>query len=393
VGKELVFIDAQGKNQAIDLGLHTYKEAADAGQTVPQYLATQFPTDAAKHGSPFEQLCEQTGIFVKGNKEFGIRPSTVGEVLNPKQDAAAITKEGVPASRILFPAVILGVIEDKLATDLKTSVAGLDMMIAVDDSIASDKFERPVLNFSNPEAARSAPVGQLALPQSMLTITASDVARKIPSWAIGMEISEQAQRSTTLDLVGLAVGRQAAVESNEKAYAYILSFLNGDTDYAIAALSSIAGKVVAASTLDADATAGKLTQTAWIKWLARNAHKRTIDLVVTDLAGAMAIENRVGKPTNQNDNPNSPRIDTLMQVVNPSWTSTVKIFLTNDVNWPAGTIMGMDTRYAVHRVKSLTAEYSAIEQFVLKRSTAMRVDKGELLYRLFDEAFEVLTLT
>jgi len=393
VGKELVYIDAQGKNQAIDLGLDTYKSAADANQSVPQYLATRFPTDASKYGSPFEQLCEQTGIFVKGNKDFGIRPSTVGEVLSPKQDAASITKEGVPASRILFPAVILGVIEDKLATDLKTSVAGLDLMIAVDDSISGDKFERPVLNFSNPEAARSAPVGQLALPQSMLTITASDVARKIPSWAIGLEISEQAQRSTTLDLVGLAVGRQAAVESSEKAYGYILSFLNGDSDYAISALSSIAGKVVAASSLDAAATGGKLTQTAWIKWLARNAHKRTVSLVVTDLAGAMAIENREGKPTNQNDNPNSPRIDTLMQVINPSWTSTVKIFLTNDPNWPAGTIMGMDTRYAVHRVKSLTAEYSAIEQFVLKRSTAMRVDKGELLYRLFDEAFEVLTLT
>jgi hypothetical protein len=42
-------------------------------------------------------------------------------------------------------------------------------------------------------------------------------------------------------------------------------------------------------------------------------------------------------------------------------------------------------------VASLTAQYSAIEQFVLKRSTAMRVDSGEVVYRLFDEAFEVLT--
>ena len=360
---------------------------------MPQYLATAFPTDAAKHGSAFEQLCEQNGIFVKGNKEFGIRPSTLGDVLNPKQDAATITKEGVPASRILFPAVILGVIEDKLATDLKTSVLGLEKMIAVDDSISGDKFERPVLNFSGPEAARSAPVGQLALPQSMLSITASDVARKIPSWAIGLEISEQALRSTTLDLVGLAVGRQAAVESNEKAYAYILSFLNGDSDYSIAALSSIAGKVLAASSLDAAATGGVLTQKAWMKWLVRNHGKRTINLVVTDLDGAFAIQNRTGRPVIVGDNGVSARINTNERIVNASWTGDVDIFLTDDPNWPAGTIMGMDTRYAVHRVKSLTAEYSAIEQFVLKRSTAMRVDKGELLYRLFDEAFEVLTLT
>ncbi|VTU32246.1 hypothetical protein H4CHR_02973 [Variovorax sp. PBS-H4] len=393
MGKELVYVDAAGNQQALDLGLHTYKAAAAAGQTVPQYLATQFPTDAKKHGTAFEQACEQAGIFVKGNKEYGIRPSTMLDVMDPKQEAAAIVKEGVPASRILFPAVILGVIEDKLATDLKTSVAGLERMIAVDDSINGDKFERAVLNFSNPEAARSAPVGQLALPQSMLTITASDVARKIPSWAIGMEISEQALKSTTLDLVGLAVARQAAVESNEKAYGYILSFLNGDSDYGIAALSSISGKVVAASSLDTASSGGTLTQKAWMKWLIRNHGKRTINLVVTDLDGAFAIQNRTGRPVVVGDNGTSARINTNENVVNASWNGDVDIFLTDDVNWPTGTIMGIDTRYGVHRVKSLTAAYSAIEAFALKRSTAMRVDKGELLYRLYDEAFEVLTLT
>ena len=126
-------------------------------------------------------------------------------------------------------------------------------------------------------------------------------------------------------------------------------------------------------------------------WLTQRTNKRMITHVVTDIAGAMAIEGRAGKPVVTTDNPTSNRIDTLFQVINPMWPSQVKIFLTNDVNWPAKTIMGFDGRYGVTRVKSLTAQYSAVEQFVLKRSTAMRIDKGELVYRLFDEAFEVLT--
>jgi len=47
----------------------------------------------------------------------------------------------------------------------------------------------------------------------------------------------------------------------------------------------------------------------------------------------------------------------------------------------------------VHRISSTTAQYSAIEQFAMKRSTMLRFDKGDMVYRLFDEAFEVLTLT
>lgn len=387
---DLVIVDARGDKKPVDLSVELYKTAADAGLSLPQHLANLYPTNAEKQGSPMAQLLEQCGIFVKANKEFGIRASSMDDVMNPKQAGSAITRDGVPASRLLFPAVILDIIEDKLSVDYATNPNGLTSMVAMDESIQGDRWERPVINFSAPEAARSGPVAQLSLPNSMMTITASDKSMRIPSWAIGMEISEQALKSTTLDLVGLAVARQAAVEANERANGYILSLLQGDVDTAQTALSGFAGKVQTAVSLDATATSG-ISQKAWLTWLSQRSNKRAISHVVTDLAGAMAIEGRAGKPTNVNDNPNSPRIDTLFTVINPTWPTNVKIFLSNDPSWPAKTIMGIDARYGVHRINSLTAQYSAVEQFVLKRSTALRIDKGELVYRLFDEAFEVLT--
>lgn len=390
MAKELIVVGANGDKSPVDLSVGIYKDAADAGMTLHQHLANVYPTNAEKHGSAYEQLLEQCGIFVKGDKSYGIRPSSVDDVLNPKDAASAITRDGIPASRLLFPAVILDVIEDKLQVDYDSNPSALTSMLAQDLSIAGDRWERPVLNFSNPEAARGQAVSQLSLPNSMLTITASDKSQRIPNWAIGMEISEQAMRSTTLDLVGLAVGRQAAVEGNERANGFILSLLNGDTDLGMVALSAISGKVQTAVSMDPAATSG-ISQLSWLTWLTQRTNKRMITHVVTDLKGAMAIEGRAGKPVVVGDNPNSKRIDTLMEVINPSWPAQVKIFLTNDPNWPAKTIMGFDSRYAITRVKSLTAQYSAIEQFVLKRSTAMRVDKGELVYRLFDEAFEVMT--
>jgi hypothetical protein len=387
----LVYIDAKGDKQAVDLSVSLYKDAADAGQSLPQLLANKYPTNADKHGSTYEQLMEQCGVFVKGSKEFGIRASTMQEVLAPKEANGLITREGIPASRILFPATILGIIENKLAVDLTSDADAFDSLVAQDDTIATDKFERPVLNFSEAEKGRSAPVAQLAKPQTMLSITASDKSMRIPTWGIGMEISEQALASTPIDLVGLAMARQAAVERNERAHNFILSLLNGDVDLGMAALSTIGGKVVAAASLDDAATTG-ITHKAWIKWLGTNSKKRKITHVVTDVEGMLAIEQRAGRP-NANDNIQgvTQRTNTLFNVAIPKWESDVTVILIENAAWPAGTIMGVDARYGVHRVSSLMAQYSAIEQFALRRATALRVDSGEMAYRLFDEAFEVLT--
>ncbi len=387
------FLDASGSRHDVPLAVTMYKEAADAGMSLPQYINTNFPTNVGAHGSTFDQLLASEGIFIRGDIEHGIRPSTVYDVLN--KSAGVNTKDNSQPnpSRILFPAAILTAMEDRLLVDLEETPNAFDSMIAMEDSIPNDRFERPILNFTKPAGARSQGIAQLAMPNSMLVITASDVSRKIPTMSLGLEISDQAVKATTLDLVGLSLARQAATERNERTNGYILSLLNGDADVDMVALSTISGKVVKANTLDAGIiVANTLSQTAWIKWLATNSTKRKITHVVTDLAGAMAIENRTGRPTVVTDNPNSPRIDTISSVINPSWEPNVKIFLSHDANWPAGIIMGMDSRYGIHRVKSLSASYEAIEALVMRRATQMRFDHGEIVYRLFDEAFEVLNL-
>lgn len=388
----LIYIDAKGDKQPVDLHVGLYREAAEKGQSLKQLMANKYPTNAEKHGSAYEQVLEQAGVFVRSDKEIGLKASSLEDVLSPKE--AAITRDGVPASRILFPAVIMDVIEDKLARDYTRNPNALNTVLAIDESINGDRWERPVLNFSKPEAARGGPVAQLAMPNSMLSITASDKSMRIPSWGIGLEISEQAQRATTLDLVGLAVARQAAVESNERTQGYILALLNGDSDLSMAALSSISGKVQKANTFDSTiVAAGQLTYKAWLKWLNQRSSFRTITHVVTDLDGLFALRAMYAAERVNSGTKDTPAMDIGVTVANPTWPTNVQIVLTEDPNWPANTFMGVDKSYGVHRVNSLTAQYSAIEQFAMKRSTMLRIDKGEVVYRLFDEAFEVLSLT
>lgn len=390
------FLHKDSGMQEVPLNATIYRQAAEANMSLPQFINHTYPTGAAnaeRYGSTWNQLLASEGIVLRDDRKAGLRASTMYEIANGagSLEASVTTKEGVPASRILYPAVIFEAIEDRLQPDMTTTPAQFERMIAVDNAIAGDRYEQPVLNMSVPQAARSQTISQLAMPAAMMLLTTSDRQYKIPTFGLGLEVSDQAARAFPMDFIGMSVARQIAAQRLERAQGYILNLLQGDVDNAESSLATL-GYSVNASTLDAAATAGTLTQKAWVRWLTRNGTKRSIDWVVTDLAGAMAIENRTGRPTIQSDNPNSKRIDTLFQVANPTWKTDVNLFLTDDANWPAGTIMGLDSRYAVRRVRNVLADYQAVESYVMRRSTSMRFDFGEHVTRLFPEAFDTLVL-
>lgn len=96
------FIDAAGQRQQLNLDVTMYRQAADAGMSLQQFINTQFPTDSEKYGSTFHQLCASEGIVVAPNKEYGIRPSTLAEMFDghPKIEAGVVTKESNPATVI-----------------------------------------------------------------------------------------------------------------------------------------------------------------------------------------------------------------------------------------------------------------------------------------------------
>lgn len=388
------FIDINGAVQKVELDATVYREAAERGLSVEALLNQKYPVKAGD-ASAFEQLCASEGMFLQSNRKFGIRPATMDAILNgTKVEAGSVVRDAVPTSRILFPAVQMSVLENKLREDNSGVIAVFGQMVAVDDSINSDRYERPFLDYSKPEAARSKAIAQLSEPTSMLSITVSDKSYRITGTSLGMEISDEAVRATSLDLVTMAMQRQAEVEMVEKIEDFLLNFLNGDADLDMAALSAVAGSTATASSFHGSALgAGVLSQEAWVKYLFNNAKKRTIDYVITDINGALAIENRTGRPTVQGDNATSKRIDTLENVVNPMWPDQVKVYITTDPNWPANTIVGFDSRYAIHRVTSTILAYQAAEAYAMRRSTKFRIDTGSIAYRLFDEAWNVLTLT
>lgn len=386
------FIDHTGSRQQVEVSLdNLVKPAKEANLSVRDYANQAYSTDAAKYGDSFSQLCASEGIVLQGSRPYGIKSPSLDAVLNgrPTVEANAVVRTPTSQARVLLMPAIGALVEDKLVSDLQMNANAYDSMIAMDTVIADEWYLWPEANFSGPEAGRSQVTSQLAKPVNMLTLTTSEKSLRVPTFAMGIEWSEQATKYLNLDFIALSIARQVAVERNERANQNLLAMLNGDADVGQASLSSLS-KVKTASSLDALATAG-ITQLAWMLWLYGNSKKRRITHVVTDINGAMAIQQRSGRPVIVGDNGTSVRINTNEAVMNPTWNAEVEVFITDDANWPAKTIMGIDSNYAIQRVTSTNASYQATEDFVLRRASAMRFDYGTVSRRLYLDAFECLT--
>lgn len=386
------FIDAQGATQQIDLGLDVIKAAGDNKMTVRDFVNQAYPTNAEAYGDSFSQMCASEGIILQPNKRYGIRAGSLDSIVNGRttMEAGAIVRTPNSQARVLLMPAIGALVEDKLVGDLTMNANAFDNFVAYDQVIADEWLLWPEVNYAGPEAGRSQITSQLAKPATMMTLTTSEKSLRVPTYSLGIEWSEQATKYLNLDFISLSIARQVAVERNERANQNFLAMLNGDADIGMSSLSAL-GKVKTAVSLDAAASTG-ITQKAFMLWLYNNSKKRRINALVTDIAGAMALENRANKPVITGDNPNSPRIDAQVSVANPTWDANLPIFIMDATSgWPANTIMGIDTEYGIHRVTSSNSSYQAQEDFVLRRGSAMRFDYGSICRRLYNDAFECLT--
>lgn len=388
------FTDKLGAQQEVTLSADIFRAADDANLTVRQYINQEYPTASATE--TFVQMCASEQLFFRAADSIGVNSTPLRHILNPSPDpqAANTTRENPVQSRILFAPALMSLVEDVLATDRMSPVAAFDTMTALTTTVASARTEQPVISYSGksgPEEMRSQQITQLSEPANMMVITASENTRTIPTFSVGLAVSDEAMKYATIDLVALSLARQKEVEAFGIAGEAMLAMINGDSDNGQGALTP----VTAASFDSSIVAAGDITHEAWIKWLYSALLTRRIDYVIVDsISTALAIEGRTGKPTNQNDDPNSPRIDTLFNLAYPNLAESVKMFIAPE-EWslPLNSVIGIQSNSAIAKLVNSNATYQSSERWALRKGEALRFDFGSFYYRLFDDAFSYLSLT
>ena len=378
--------DGTGQHEiTLDMGLYKSEQGFVGA------LNSQFPTP---QGMPTasEQLFAQCGLYRTADLKSGIKPAKIRDILDGGGLSAAGTAPGSTGiSRFVAPAAILAGVQNDIYEDRSGVLAQFMNLVAFTQSVAGNRYEKPVFNYDPARNSRAKPVAQLAEPTSIGLLTVGEQSGTIPIFASGLEISDQAMDYLGFAEVQKCMSIMATYDIAERADGWLLSMMAGDADHGMAALSG--DQVEKAVTIDsAIGAAGVLTQKAWIKWIAKHSKRAPITHVITDIDGALAIQNRTGRPTANTDNQTSQRMDTIEVVMDPLWPSNLPIYIVTDANWPVNTILGISKPNAIVLHESSTAQYSSVEQFVTRRSTKFRVDFGAVANRFYDRAFHRLNL-
>lgn len=400
------YIDIKGQTQQVTLSAEElFQGAKNAGMTPVQYVNNKYPDADMKIGTAFQQLQASMGIILPESKNpFGLRPTSMAELLTGERygaisNTAPSTSPFGSASRAFTAVSIIDAIESAVAKDRTTDADTFYSMVGTTVSVNSEHFEQPVIDYSTlggPEQAKAQRVAQGALPPKMLTFKTADRIRRIGSWTLGMEWTDQALRATTLDFVTMTTARFLQVERDERAYRYISDLFNGNGDLIVGAVSA-----VASSSLDAASTGGVLTHKAWVKFLARNRKYRKITHAIMDMDTYLKLEGRTGRPGTNSYDPSLVRIDPQGGVVNNTFGGDVRVFLVESAAdggpVPANTIYAVDASAAISLVSNSGAAYQAIESYAMKRTQAMRLDWSEEAFRTFGDSdlrmFDVLTIS
>ena len=396
-------IVVQGKQQEVQLNLTDYREANKLGLTLPQFYNRKFQTNA-NDGLAFAQIMAATGLVMAEDRNFGFAPPTIATLLemdfgggHALAGGAVVAPDGAarntPAGRLLFPAVMLDMLDSSLRDNRESYNSQFMDMVAVTRSISSNRYDRVIINYDQPRAARGMPISQLAEPNRMLSITTSDSQRSIPTMSIGMQISDQAAAAATLDMVGIALREHAIEEKSAQLENDFLGIVNGSVDAGEPTGGVLAGAFTAQS-LDASIlSAGQLTQRAWVKYMLRNRRKRVLTHHVMGEDTYFSLESRLGRPTRENEPATDERLNTLPKVMLPGMpAANAKVFIME--NFPANTIVSLDASKALQRIVYTGAAYQAVEQFVMTRSSAIRLDWAERIESIgYADAFSAMTLT
>jgi hypothetical protein len=389
-------IDNEGLRQEVTLSIDDYKAAFDAGLTLPQYLNNKYPTDSDRYGTAFEQALASNGMFMHADRQSGIRPPTMAQVLNGTVNIGLgpITRpDGNNAQtlsgRLLFPAAILELVESQLMEDNSAYASVFNRLVATTSSVDSPRVDQPIIDLTAPRGSRSMPIAQLSEPAAMVTITLSEKSFRLPTVSIGLEISDEAQRASALDLVGIALREQALGERAAIIDESITKLVSGDTDLGMSALSSVKAAVAYDTGIS---SAGVITNKAWVKYLRQDWKKLNIDWVICDLDTYLAIEGRTGRPVVA-DNDGTGRLTSLLSLANPGIPDMVNFFVVDTAILGANTLVGIDSSRAIRKVVYAGASYSAIENYVMRKSSGLRIDFSEGYFRLIDGAWKKMTLT
>lgn len=381
----LKYAGADGTQKEYNCEVDVYKKAADAGMTLRQYMRTQIHDHDSSRGDIIDQMMT-SACMNDAALGFG-SAMTMAELAGMADHFRR--PDGTDNSlgaRLLYPQMILETLNANMFRDDGSDILSIwPRLVAISRNINGTKVDQPIIDTHGPEESRSQRIAQLAEPVTMVSITTGDKSYRIPTYSIGLTISDEAMAATTIDLVRLVMEAQSRGNRIADLSEQLRSMVLGDIDRGISPLPTTKIGVYDPAGITTD---GTITKRAYIKWLHAKQKKANISTVLTDIDTAITVDEALLPKVVGQD---ASKIATPWGGLNLGLTQPEIIPFDVDV-FGAGMLVGMDPRYAIQRFVNISASYDAIQEYVMRKATSFRVDYGEMATRLHDEAWDVVSL-
>lgn len=382
---ELKYAGADGKQKTFSTDVEIYKKAADAGMTLRQYMRTQVHDHDQGKGDVIDQMMTAACM---NDAAMGM-----GSALTMAEIAGMATSsfrrpgdvDNSLGARLLYPQLILETLNANALRDDGSDILAIwQRLVATTRNVNGQKVDQPIIDTSAPEESRSGRITQLAEPETVVQITTGEKSFRIPTYSIGLMISDEAMAATTIDLVRIIMEAQARGNRIRTVNEQLRALVLGDIDRGISALP-----ITKIGTFDPSITEdGVITKRAYLKWLHSVQKTANIATVLTDIDTAIDVDDALLPKVTGVD---ASKIPAAWGGVNLGITQPEIIPFDVDVFGP-GIMVGLDPRYAIQRFVNISATYDAIQEYVMRKATAFRVDYGEMATRLYDEAWSVVSL-
>jgi len=347
-----------------------YKEAKELGISFSQYLEKVDPSEEGSKLTAFERHLKDQNILTQ---------SIVGKgIVASKVEAFYRTEE----SKVLFPEFInLTLRESMIATSI------LPYLVAMTTEIDSNAY-RTVYCKDQPKAQKKKRVTEASeLPKSKI-ITAENTV-KIYKFGTAIEASYEAIRRMRIDMLAVHIRRIGQQASNDEVEEILAVVKDGDGN-------SNAATALKNKTLDSGATAGTLSQDAFINFLLefypyscntlvcnKVALVQVLKLLypgqntsqlVTMLMGGMALPTKVKMPQG------------FFNDVTILYSPDIA-----DINSHAA-IYGIDSRYSIEKIVEMGSSINESDRFITNQTEVLTISENAGFSKMFNECTKTLEI-
>lgn len=380
--------DRNGDPLEVQASLEDYAQATGTGANLRQHLASKYPDADVTHGTVFAQLAASMGVNLnpksldkpKMSELFGIGVQA-GSVTSPNGQDNSV------GARLLMPELIIAIQEANLFQNTQPLREAIMAKTAMRTQVSNATYKRPIVDSDTNKDLEHEEIGQGATPNTLIRISTSQKSFDIPTRAFGLEITKQAMQNSTLDQVAMMIGSARRSIDNKNIYRWLSEIVSGSAAKGMTALTA-----TNISTRDPAATAGAVTQLAWLKLLTEDQEFNEYDTLLSGIDSLYNIENRSARPTTSDDTGRDGRLDSTLNVMNANLRNMDTILVGDEtVLGGATNFLLMNSGSGIEYVTDVSAEYEAVEEFVLRKTAEMRFDVGEEIFRFRDDAFKLIT--